>query len=110
MGYRIIKCLIFTILLAVCLPVHSGAIIIGINLGFIEAGFNDEGFDGGPGIHAGYESEEWYKRHFGGLFRVYDGWYNGEDLEIAGKMMYESKSLYAMVSFWPWVMKAFALK
>lgn len=108
MEYRISKCLILATLLAVCKPVLSGAIIIGINLEFIEARFNDEGFDGGLGIHAGYEFKEWKNWHFGGLFEYMNGWYDEEDLEIAGEMMYESKSLYATARprNWPVVFKA----
>jgi len=108
MEYRISKGLIFTTLLAICKPVLSGAIIIGINLEFIEARFNDEGFDGGLGIHAGYEFKEWKNWHFGGLFEYMNGWYNEEELEIAGEMMYESKSLYATARphNWPLVFKA----
>lgn len=55
MEYRISKYLILTTLLAVCQPVLSGAIIIGINLEFIEARFNEKGFDGGLGLHTGDE-------------------------------------------------------
>jgi hypothetical protein len=108
MGYRITKYLMFTALLLICRPVLSGAIIIGINLEFIEARFNDEGFDGGLGIHAGYEFKEWKNWHFGGLFEYMSGWYDEEDLEIAGEMMYESKSLYATARphNWPVVFKA----
>ncbi len=108
MEFRILKCLFFTILLAVCTPAHSGAIIIGVNLEFIEARFNDEGFDGGLGIHAGYEFKEWKNWHFGVLFEYMNGWYDKEDLEIAGEMTYESKSLYATArpGNWPLVFKA----
>jgi len=100
---------LFVMLFAVfASPLYAGAIILGLNLEFIDARFNEEGFDGGYGIHAGYEFKEWESWHFGGLFEYMNGWYNREDLEIAGEMMYESKSLYATARprNWPLMFKA----
>ncbi len=56
------------LLLVLSNPTCSGTIILGINLEFIDSRFNDEGFDGGFGIHAGYEFKEWNSWRFGGLF------------------------------------------
>lgn len=108
MEFHISKYLLFTTLLAICKPALSGAIIIGLNLEFVDARFNDEGFDGGLGVHAGYEFKEWKSWHFGGLFEYMNGWYTEEDLVVAGEMMYESKSLYATARprNWPLVLKA----
>ena len=97
---------------SICSSAMAGAIILGINLEFVEARFNDEGFDGGLGIHAGYEFAQWKNWHFGGLFEYMDGWYNQEDLDTAGEMMYKSKSLYATARphKWPLVFKAGIVK
>ena len=76
-------------------PACSGTVILGLNLEFIDSRFNDEGFDGGFGIHAGYEFKEWKGWRFGGLFEFMNGWNNEDDLTTAGEMMYESKSLFA---------------
>ena len=87
---------------------HGGAVILGINLEFIDSRFNDEGFDGGFGIHGGYEFKQWHDWQFGGLVEFMNGWYNEDELEIAGEMMYESKSLYATArpANWPILFKA----
>jgi hypothetical protein len=87
---------------------QAGAIILGLNLEFVESRFNDEGFDGGFGLHAGYEFKEWNDWHFGGLFEYMNGWYNEDELDSAGEMMYDSKSLYATARprNWPLLFKA----
>jgi len=104
----IAKNLLFMLLLVIANPVYPGAIIVGLNLEFIESRFNEEGFDGGFGLHAGYEFKDWKSWHFGGLFEYMNGWYNREDLETAGEMMYDSKSLYATARplNWPVMFKA----
>jgi hypothetical protein len=104
----IAKNLLFMLLSAITSPVYAGAIILGLNLEFIDARFNEEGFDGGFGLHAGYEFKEWHDWNFGGLFEYMNGWYNREDLEIAGEMMYDSKSLFATARprNWPLMFKA----
>ena len=90
---------------------HAGAVILGINLEFIDSRFNDEGFDGGFGIHGGYEFKQWHNWHFGGLVEIMNGWYSEDELQIAGEMMYESKSLYATArpANWPILFKAGAV-
>ena len=89
-------------------PAHAGAIILGLNLEFIDSRFNEEGFDGGFGLHAGYEFRDWKGWHFGGQFEYMNGWYSRDDLEIAGEMRYDSKSLYATArpGNWPLMFKA----
>lgn len=108
MRYHHLTGLIFVMLLAFPGTASAGAIILGLNLEFIEARFNDEGFDGGLGIHVGYEFKEWKSWHFGGLLEYMNGWYDQEDLEVAGEMMYDSISLYATARprNWPLVFKA----
>ena len=36
-------------------PAFAGSIILGVNLEFVDGRFSDEAFDGGWGIHLGYE-------------------------------------------------------
>jgi hypothetical protein len=102
------KSLLFMLFSVITSPANCGAIILGLNLEFIDARFNEEGFDGGFGLHAGYEFKDWKSWHFGGLFEYMNGWYNREDLESAGEMMYDSKSLYATARprNWPLMFKA----
>ena len=108
MRYHHVIGLIFVVLMAFPVTASPGAIILGLNLEFVEARFNDEGFDGGLGIHAGYEFKEWKSWHFGALLEYMNGWYDQEDLEAAGEMMYDSISLYATARprNWPLVFKA----
>lgn len=108
MKYCRFKNLLFMLFLVVCPPVYSGAIILGLNLEFIDSRLNEEGFDGGFGLHAGYEFKDWHRWHFGGLFEYMNGWYNRDDLSTAGEMMYDSKSLYATARphDWPLMFKA----
>jgi len=84
-------CLLFLLLLTFSIPAYSGSIILGVNLEFVDGRFNDEAFDGGWGLHLGYEFKEWKKWQFGAMFEYMDGWYDPEDLEIAGEMMYDSQ-------------------
>ncbi len=91
MKQQVFKKLLFTLLMVICNPVYSGAIILGLNLEFIDSRFNDEGFDGGLGIHAGYEFKDWHGWHFGGLFENMNGWYTKDELSSAGEMTYDSK-------------------
>ncbi len=108
MKHYIVKSLCFILLLFLISPVYSGTIILGLNLEFIDSRFNDEGFDGGIGIHAGYEFKEWHSWHFGGLFEYMNGWYSKDDLSSAGEMKYDSRSLYATARplDWPLMFKA----
>ena len=107
MKYSPAKSLLFVILLAISSPLYAGSVILGLNLEFVDGRFNDEAFDGGWGIHLGYEFKEWKSWQFGAMFEYMDGWYNQEDLEIAGEMMYDSKSLYATArpTNWPLLFK-----
>lgn len=86
----------------------NGAVILGLNLEFTDGEFSDEAFDGGWGIHMGYEFKSWKRWKFGGLFEYMNGWYAKEDLEVAGEMKYDSKSLYATArpENWPIMFKA----
>lgn len=104
---RLLRSLIFVSLLVTASPAFSGAITLGLNLEFVEGRFNDEAFDGGWGIHAGYEFQEWKNWQFGGLIEYMNGW-NGEgDLTTAGEMTYDSLSLYATArpNKWPVMFK-----
>ena len=51
-------------------PAWAGAVILGLNLEFVDARFSDEGFDGGLGIHAGYEFSQWKSWNFGALLSL----------------------------------------
>jgi len=53
------KSLVFIILSAISSPLYAGSVILGLNLEFVDGRFNDEAFDGGWGIHLGYEFKEW---------------------------------------------------
>ena len=90
----------------------AGAVILGLNLEFVDARFSDEGFDGGLGIHAGYEFTQWKSWNFGGLLEYMNGWNDEGNLEIEGDLMYESLSLYATArpSNWPLVFKVGAVR
>jgi hypothetical protein len=92
----------------ICNRADAGAFILGLNLEFIDSRFNDEGFDGGLGLHAGYEFKDWHNWHFGGLFEYMNGWYSKDELESVGEMKYDSKSLYATARphNWPLMLKA----
>ena len=100
------------VILLVSETVRAGAVILGLNLEFVDARFNDEGFDGGLGIHAGYEFSQWKSWNFGGLFEYMNGWNDEDNLEIAGDLMYESLALYATArpSSWPLVFKVGAVR
>lgn len=108
MKFHTIKILPLILLLALSHPAYAGAIIIGINLDFIQSRFSDEGFDGGLGVHAGYEFKDLKDWHFGGLIEVLNGWNTQENLYTAGEMMYRSRSLFATArpSDWPIMFKA----
>lgn len=108
MKYNPVKYLFLTLLLPLSGPALAGSIILGVNLEFVDGRFSDEAFDGGWGLHLGYEFKEWKNWQFGAMFEYMDGWYNQEDLEIAGEMMYDSKSLYATArpTKWPLLFKA----
>ena len=105
---RLTRSLIFISLLGTGGPVFSGALTLGLNLEFVEGRFNDEAFDGGWGIHAGYEFQEWKNWQFGGQLEYMNGWYSEGDLTIAGEMKYDSLSLYATArpNKWPIMFKA----
>ena len=102
------RSLLFILSSVICNPAYAGSVILGINLEFVDGRFSDEAFDGGWGIHLGYEFKEWNRWQFGALLEYMDGWYDQEDLEIAGEMMYDSKSLYATArpTGWPLLFKA----
>ena len=108
MKSALIPNLLALIVLLFCSPTFAGSLILGFNLEFVDGRFSDEAFDGGWGVHVGYEFKEWKKWQFGAMFEYMDGWYDQEDLEIAGEMMYDSKSLYATArpSGWPLLFKA----
>ena len=110
MKHYTVKTLLFVLSLILSSPVYSGTIIFGLNLEFIDSRFNDEGFDGGTGLHAGYEFKDWHSWHFGGLFEYMHGWRSKADLDFgaAGEMIYDSKSLYATARplNWPLMFKA----
>jgi len=102
MKYRPARYLLLTLLATLFSPAFAGSIILGVNLEFVDGRFNDEAFDGGWGLHLGYEFKEWKKWQFGAMFEYMDGWYDPEDLEIAGEMMYDS----ARPTNWPLLFKA----
>lgn len=108
MENRTAKFLWVVLLLILSTPVYSGTVLIGFNLEFVQPRFNSEGFDGGFGIHAGYEFKDLESWHFGGLLEVLNGWNSQDDLQSAGEMMYKSKSLLATArpGNWPIMFKA----
>jgi hypothetical protein len=89
-------------------PVYAGSLILGLNLEFIDGQFDEEAFDGGFGIQAGYEFKETKNWQYGFLFEYLDGWNSEKNLTYKGEMMYKSKSLFATARprDWPLVFKA----
>lgn len=88
---------------------YSGAVVVGLNLEFVESRFGEDGtVDGGLGFHAGYEFKEWKNWRLGGQLEYLSGWNSEEDLVSAGEIMYEAISLYATArpNNWPLVFKA----
>jgi hypothetical protein len=108
MKYNFVRALLFAVILSFSSYSYAGTLIAGANLEFVEGSFNDEAFDGGWGLHLGYEFREWKKWKFGTLFEFMDGWYKKEDLDAVGEMAYDSKSLYATARpvGWPLLFKA----
>lgn len=99
---------IIVLLISTTLNADSGAFVLGLNIDFVQSRHNSSGFDGGFGVHVGYEfleSENWY---FGGLVEVLNGWNDNEDLYAEGDMMYSSKSMLAIArpKEWPVMFKA----
>jgi hypothetical protein len=105
---RIIRSVVFIILLGICNPAFSGAIILGVNLELLEGGFGELSYDGGLGFQAGYEFKERSKWQFGALVEYFDSWNKQEDLTSAGEMTFDSYSLYATArpNNWPIMFKA----
>ena len=103
-----IKILLLVLSLVLSSAAYAGAVVIGINLDFIQSRSNDVGFDGGLGVHAGYEFKDSENWHFGGLFEVLNSWNTQDDLYVAGDLMYKSKSLLATArpGGWPIMFKA----
>ena len=102
------KILLLILPLVLSSTAYAGAVVIGINLDFVQSRSNNEGLDGGLGVHAGYEFKDSESWHFGGLFEVLNGWNSQDDLYAAGDMMYRSKSLFATARprDWPIMFKA----
>lgn len=102
------KFLSHPLLLLFTAPAFAGSIIVGANFEFVDGRFNDEAFDGGWGIHLGYEFKEWKNWQLGAQFEYLNGWNAPSDLDIAGEIMYDSKSLYATArpTGWPLLFKA----
>lgn len=103
-----VKCLLPLGSLFFINPAFAGAVILGLNLEFTDGEFSDEAFDGGWGIHMGYEFKSWNKWHFGAMFEYMNGWNSKKNLDLAGEMKYDSKSLYATArpGNWPIMFKA----
>ena len=108
MKSQLTQSVVLMILMGIHNPAYSGALIIGVNLEFVEAGFSDLSYDGGLGFQVGYEFQEWKKWQFGGLFEYFDNWNKQEDLTSAGEMTFDSYSLYATArpKNWPIMFKA----
>lgn len=87
--------LLFSLALTFNASVYAGAVVMGMNLEFIEPRFNDEGFDGGFGLHAGYEFKDHKDWHIGSIVEIFNGWNSQNDMQYAGEFLYSSKSLLA---------------
>lgn len=108
MSRNLIKSLVTFLSLLYINSAVADAIVLGLNLEFTDGNFSEEAFDGGWGIHAGYEFKTWNNWNFGAMFEYMNGWYAKEDLDIEGEMRYDSKSLYATArpKNWPLLFKA----
>ena len=89
LNHSLIKSFVLFISLLFVNSSYAGAIILGLNLEFTDGEFNEEAFDGGWGIHAGYEFKAWKKWQFGAMFEYMNGWNAKEDLNLAGEMRYD---------------------